>query len=300
MSSPSRQIVLHCGAPKTGSTSLQHYFRDQEDLLRASGIGYPHRFFSRRDVDPLHRAFVRSRRPADRAEGVEGARRRLEALFRADGTRTLLVSNESLLGEPFVEGSRAFFPDAAFAAEGLQRIFAGYGVQVRYVIRDFAGYVASYYVQYVRRGGVLGFPEFLRAYDLEALSWHRPVGLLRQAFGSAEVRVYDHARLSGAPAAVVADMLQGLVGAPLPAFDPEAYRFNRSVGGLALEATRLANRCLARLPSVSPYQKGVVTRTLVMKPIALVTPAAKPRLPAELERRLSDRYAGECAALAAG
>ena len=52
--SPAR-IILHPGAPKTGSTSLQHYFCDHAAALEAAGMLVPKRRLRQGEVDPLHR-----------------------------------------------------------------------------------------------------------------------------------------------------------------------------------------------------------------------------------------------------
>ncbi len=286
------KIILHCGAPKTGSTSLQHYFRACEALLNANAIHYPHRFFSRRDVDPLHRAFVRSRRLKGQSEAIDAARERLDHFFVDASTRAVLISNESLLGEPFLYEEASFFPTAAIALPALREIFSGYDVHVRYFIRSHAGYIPSYYVQHVRRGGTRSFEAFVDGLDLAQLSWTRVITQLEEAFGQRNLKVYDHAALSREPDRVISDMLSNFVDGPLPPLDTRRYRMNRSAGGIALDATRLVNRVLAKAPSLSPYQKGVVTRNLVLKPLSLVTPSGKPRLPSAVEQEL-DALHGE-------
>ncbi|GAB5467191.1 MAG: hypothetical protein Kilf2KO_02210 [Rhodospirillales bacterium] len=292
--------MLLCGAPKTGSTSLQTYFRDREPLLKRHGIHYPHRFFAKRDVDPIHRSFVRSRRPRERVAAIEAARARLEVFFAKDGVETILLSNESLLGEPILQGRSRFFDQAGDALGALGEIFRGYDVEVRYVIRSFTSYLPSYYVQSVRRGSYGSFPEFVAALDLDSLSWRPVVGLLAATFGAEVLRVFDHRALLEDPDAVLQAMLLDSLGEPLPPFDAAHYRMNRSVGGPALKAAALANRILAPLSPHSPHRRGMVTRSLVLKPLSWVLPAGKPRLPPALEAELEQRYAAERLALVSG
>ncbi|MEO1192647.1 MAG: hypothetical protein AAFY02_12870 [Pseudomonadota bacterium] len=287
---PVSRVLLHCGAPKTASTSLQDYFYHHEALLEQHGVLFLRRHLTRGDYDPLHKILLRARRVKGKDEAIREARQHLRGYDRDPAVQSLLLSNESLLGEPFIAGKADFYPLARAGADALKRVFDGYDVQVRFLVRSYERYLPSYYVQYIRRGGCLTFQAFIDAINLESLSWLRPADALRAAFGPERVRILDYDDLVQAPDATLARLLEGFVPRPLPPFNPGTYRRAAAVGGLALDATRLGNRLLTKLSSKPPRDLGMITRNLVLKPLSLLTPHRPLALPPDLADRLAGRY----------
>ena len=242
-----RRIILHCGAPKTGSTSLQHFFADNLPALEKDGVFYPPRFLRKRMVDPLHLVLRGLRaRPRSKDTLLPQARARLDAIFTMRGVHTVLLSNESLLGEPFVAGAQGFFPHHALNVQLLAELFAGFDVQVVYFVRDFESFMPSYYVQYVRMGGFLSFEDFCAHIGDHNLSWQPILDTLGHAFGAANIHCHRSESLRLTPADTVA-VAFGQFMPSLPTFVAEKYNQNPSVGPVVLSVYRGINRLVAAL-----------------------------------------------------
>ena len=267
-----RRVILHCGAPKTGSTSLQNYFADNADRLKADGVAYPLRFFRRSLVDPLHESFTRLRvgkRPEDTL--MAEARARLDGLFADEGVHTVLISNESILGEPYSAAQRGFFPEHGAAIKQLVRLFDGYDVTVVYFIRDFEGFLPSYYVQYVRMGGYLSFDRFCAHVGGDNISWQPVLKALKKAFGDQNVFCWEAAAMRQAPVKVVEEAFGKLLPS-LPDFDPTHYNRNQSVGKGVLAFYRGMNRLLDNTLSKRRRRKvRPIMREYLFEPLAYLS-----------------------------
>lgn len=243
-----RRIILHPGAPKTGTTSLQHFFYDHEAALRNAGTVVPKRLFRKGDVDALHTDILAMMGGNDYAQALAAARARLDAVFARPGVHTVLISNEDLLGTPIAPRARGFFPVAAKRVARLGQLFEGMEVEVRYFVRDYAGFLAGCYVQNLRRGRSETLESYLAGLDFSELDWGYPVGLLRDAFGNERVAVFEHAALESRPAATVHAAFGALTGS-LPDFPAQVYHRNRSVSARSAGTMRRMNGLLERLPA---------------------------------------------------
>lgn len=287
------RILLHAGAPKTGTTSLAYHFHEHEVQLNAAGAFFPHRFAMRGDVDPLHRALVKSRVPNKRDAGIAEARARLAELLDEKPDARIIMSNESILGEPFEPCSAVFYPHAARVVPILEEIFTGYSVGASITIRDFVSFIPSYYVQQVRRGSSQSLTGFYEGIDTTTLCWVRPVEALRQAFGEGNVQVYDYADFTASPAEFVEDAFAGPLGVTLPPFPPETKRRNRSFGGLALSLARGSNYVLSKVrPNAGEATRRKIRRGL-LTPLSHILPGQKPALPPDAMAELASRYAAD-------
>lgn len=279
-----RRIILHPGAPKTGSTSLQFYFRENVDVLERAGIVYPVRMIRDGQVDALHTHLVRMRTQAKSEKALRAARGRLDALFNSSGAHSLLLSNESLLGEPFHGNRPGFFPYHEKWVATLKRLFEGYDVEVVYFIRSFESFLPSYYVQYIRRGGTLTLRGFCAHISQETsrggISWCPLVAALRSAFGTDKVWIYDHAVLRAEPADTVRAAF-GRYAPGLPDFSTADYNQNPSVGGGVLVTYRLLNRVFSRIvPHAHRRHLRPKMRKFLFTPLSLFSSRRLPELPA--------------------
>lgn len=111
-------ILLHCGAHRTGTTSFQKYLREGREALKADGTWFwgPRRLrrgiFAGLFSDEAHRTALRV---TDRLHFIRGA-----------GAKRLLVSEENMLGAPKACLRRtAIYPDAGFRISRLKHVFGG-------------------------------------------------------------------------------------------------------------------------------------------------------------------------------
>ncbi len=294
---PKGRIILHLGAPKTGSTSLQYYLSENREVLESAGVVYPERMIQGGQVDPLHTHLVQMRTRRNPDDAFDAARVRLAALFEARGAHSLLLSNESLLGEPYHDDKPGFFPHHEKWIGELVRLFDGYEVQVIYFIRNFTTFLPSYYVQYVRRGGTKTLREFCDHVTGGNLSWCPLIDSLRAAFGSSNVRVFEHTALREHPAETVRGVFGRYVSG-LPDFCASSYNQNPSVGNNILAVYRLLNRIFAALvPSARERHLRPKMRQYLFGPLALMSGNRRPGLEADLASKLREIYARDRKAL---
>lgn len=128
------KLVLHCGLPKTGTTSLQAYFFAHADKYRAAGIFYPTDGADKRDKN--HAWFSKHLR----ASSVEYLQETLRIC--PEDCHTLLLSDESLFVElpGLSDDARAALSDA----------LAGRDVEIVLVEREKIAWMRSFYLQSVQ------------------------------------------------------------------------------------------------------------------------------------------------------
>lgn len=191
----SRKIILHCGAPKTGSTSFQHMLYENRERMVKAGFYYPAVSRKKREEDDIRIVLSNLKGEGSRKKEVRQVRKLIERLFSESGAHTMLISNEGLLGKPAIKGNKTFLPKAEESARLMAEALDGYDVELRYFIRDFAGFLPSWYVQQVRMGNEMDFERFAKAYNLDRATWAPAVAALRRHFGEERVEIYDHADL---------------------------------------------------------------------------------------------------------
>lgn len=188
------ELVLHLGMPKTGSSALQVFLARNRDLLLARGIDYlPIGEFqlgvkgriTAGNGAYFARTLLAANSPARIAE-PERHRAEFDAAVARSGARTGIVSSELLIDarreqiEPLIQGLR----ERGIVAKAL------------YYIRRHDQFLASAYMQQVKRHGYTGLPEAYVpiAYKQHPfLKYHSFYRYLCDLFRSANVicRIYD-------------------------------------------------------------------------------------------------------------
>ncbi len=228
---PGKLVALHIGAHKTGTSVLQRYLRENEDLM------------ARRRVKYLRRAHLSQmvgwgdRLAADPAP----LRDRLTTFGWDPRYRVLIGSYENLVGRPFTrKGKGRLYPNAPRNIEALTRALPRIRCKVLLSIRPPADFVESYYLQTVHQGGHETFAEWLRLVDLEALSWRPIVEAMQAHFGPDNVEVVDFRRIREGQELFLRHMLARVdsrLDVPVTYSEPQ----NRSVSARGLEMALAAN-----------------------------------------------------------
>lgn len=191
------KLVVHCGLPKTGTTSLQAYFYAHAKAFQAVGIYYP-----TQGADPKDRNHAWLSRQL-RDGSVHQLAEKLASC--PNDCHTIFLSDESL----FVE--QPGLSDAALA--GLAQAVQDYDTEVVLFERDMQAWKRSFYLQSVqnRRAGPktkhasarnlwqtsLGYDEFFaQAFCQELLNGAKMRARLAAAFGTDKVTLleFDKAR----------------------------------------------------------------------------------------------------------
>lgn len=290
----SKTILFHCGSAKTGSTTLQKELWAAQTALRSAGFYYCPRFVRRGDVDPLNQAIrqLRSKQmlAKELERGVTMGRRRLQELFAMEGVHTVILSNESALGDPFHDGRAGFFPLFDRSMEGLQRIFAGYTVKAFFTVRNQAELLPSFYTQRMRQGGSYS-PQAYYDWGLSFdLSWVPVVRRLQAAFP--ELNLQRHEVLTRQAVLAAATFREHLPDSVLQSMMPIG-KINSSASVGALWVMRRFN-ALAQQPRMSAALR---VRAPLFRFLERSVPGRKAALPANYQAQLQQLYQQDLQAL---
>ncbi len=293
-----KKIILHCGAPKTGSSSFQHLLYGNVDLLRQAGFYVPAVSRKKRPKEDLRILLASLHKPnASKPAKVKNIRAVVERTFEEGAYHTLIISHEGVLGTPFAPGRKQFYGLADKSAEMIAKVFEGYNVEVRFFVRDYAGFVPSWYVQSVRMGSRLKFEEFVKRSRLAKASWKAPVGALVRHFGLSNVRVFDHADLARNTQATLAEAFPDVMAA-LGERGHDIPRKNKTIGKGMVNIYRRWNQIAPRLAPTPAMRKSVrhLVRHYVLLPLERFSRSEKLTLDPALAAELSARYRKELAA----
>lgn len=197
------KLIIHCGAHKTATTSLQRLLGRSHGVLKDAGVNYirPETFNKAGLVPALHME-ERSGTEAAACRHVfeKALRRDLRSRYQDDPER-VLVSHESLLS--YVELSprdrRRFYPRLENAAGKLRE----YGVldlfeevELVFYVRRQDRFLESVYLEDLRTGVWNHFETIIRAPAVSFMGWTDVADRLRAAFGGAELHVRPFEQLT--------------------------------------------------------------------------------------------------------
>jgi hypothetical protein len=287
-----RKIILHCGAPKTGSTSFQHMLYANRDLLLKAGFYSPAVSRKKRAKDDIRILLSDVLRPEnDNQVFLHRIRAVLGRLYAESGAHTLIISNEGMLGKPFNPRYTGFYPRAMETAERLALALEDHDIEVRFVVRDYPAFLASWYVQSVRMGSKYTLNNFLGSYDFSTVTWQTPVDALRKHFDPSKVGIFDHADLVKNPHAFLTAAFPEIMAA-LGERGRELPSKNPSIGAGMVDVYRRWNRIADRISWSSKSRRTIhhLGRRYGLLPLERFSNSEKVRLPTEMAANLSARY----------
>jgi len=235
-------LVLHVGATKTGSTSIQEFLAHNRAPLAAHGTLYPETFGDLRRIrlslyvtpdDALpNRLWLRSGLgDTDPAEFRSSIRERLLGEIETSGCERLLLSDETLFGGPAatVAEVRRFTDDVADS------------VRVVVYLRRQDDHLVSMYQQAVRGGAVQRLAEWSQRPRHRIYDYHRRLAMWRRHVtpDGMVVRLFEPEAFSGG--SLVADYFEAAgIPTPVEGLEPVAVQ-NERLGAEATEFLRLLN-----------------------------------------------------------
>lgn len=283
-----RQVFVHIGLPKTGTTYLQALMYANRESFAAQGVTVS-------GTHALHYAAaseLAGRRPRRARRVPEGAFDRVRRQVGAAGTDRVLVSNErySLLTETraprFVDG------------------FAGDELHLIVTMRDLVSAEPSAWQEYVKNGGTLGWLDFCAdaVADPERLRNHRRVRRVLEVWPELVPPARIHVVTvppPGSPPELLLERFCGVVGVDpqrLDTLDPP--RQNTSLDYPSTELVRLIN---ARRPGLSvPAQRDEVKQYLANGALTRRPGTLRPVLAGEARELIRAENAWARARLAEG
>ncbi len=196
------EVILHIGAHRTGTSSLQLALRQNRQNLMKNGVVF---WGPRETRAGMFSGLLRHRRGLDLAREKRVARNRglisieLQRL-QARGVRTLVISEENIIGT-MVENLRTglLYPGLDRRLGPFFDVFRGHLVRVGMAIRPYGDYWASVLSYGLRSGRVLADSEVLERLARLPRPWRRVVADVALAFPGIDITVWDFDRLIGRP-----------------------------------------------------------------------------------------------------
>lgn len=181
-----KQLLVHIGAPKTATTSLQAWLRGNRERLERRGIAVflPRQVRQKSYLGPFTRYL--------RGKSDDPGARAFLALFGETDSDAVIVSEEALTND-FIPG----FNDSVLGFEMIDRTIAFLqaleieDLRILLTVRRQDTFLKSAYSHRVRRAGItLGFDAWLdQEVKIAHMSWLTVVDKLDAAFGADKVTV---------------------------------------------------------------------------------------------------------------
>jgi hypothetical protein len=198
------KVILHIGAHRTGTTSLQRSLWQNRVKLKQNGVVYwgPSVTRGGRFSGLLRGPGAETRETARRIARNSGAIRLEMQRLEGRGMDTLLVSEENILGSMRLNLRLGLlYPGLQQRLARFHAVFGGVCTRIGLSIRPYDDFWASS-LAYAIRAGVAGFDtETAVRLTRQTRSWRRVIDDVARAFPAAEVVVWEFDRLIGRPEA---------------------------------------------------------------------------------------------------
>jgi hypothetical protein len=253
------RLVLHVGVQKTASSLIQRSMRQLRPHLRQAGIAYIGRQQTHGLEGRTSWAAYGKGDPAIADAYAAGLREVVSKEMRAvPDLRTVLLSNESMIGRVGPEYGDPFWPRAEAGVRQVIDWLEPRSTEIWLYVRRQDRLLESLYMQAIHRGGTRRWPVFqaqvcsdvrVRYVDL--------VGLLETLPTVAAVRVRPFEIIEGGPRRFIRDFLAPLGGRKLVDHLERTRKSNPSYTQPAYAAARVMNRHMD-----APEQVALARRTL--------------------------------------
>lgn len=269
-----KTIIFHCGAPKTGTTSIQFFLERNRRALEENKIFFPSRLIKKGIVHKIHNVILSMKRQKKENMSIKELMAIFSDIFSEKKYEKILISNESIFGEPFLKDGGIFFPNLEKIAECISEIQFVYDVKIIFFYRKFDEYIVSYYGQYVKMGGTKSFQEYFEGIDVNSLSWYRVISFLIEKFGRDNVIYINYKDFNLMPESVFRSAFSNIIPSNI-VFNSENHWKNASYGIYALTLFRYTNRIIDRLPNANRTRIRRWVRGRFYDPIGKILPKKK-------------------------
>lgn len=232
-----REIHIHAGLPKCGSTLIQETLANNRERLAKQGIST----FFPRNMDKL--PFFQGTR--DILNGLSAhANAHNAALF--NHSDSIIYSFEDAIFIPnnifkktdiFFGTDRAIEYLMTFAAQNEARLV------FHIILRPEREWLQSYYLQTVQKGRHWTFAQFAAASDFTGANWMRLANIFKAQ--GADFRIYNFSKIKVGQEKFVQDFLSNSLGQQATnSLEITKTRFNVSITAAGLEILRAGNKVL--------------------------------------------------------
>ena len=284
-------IHYHVGAHKTATTYMQSRMRSNRQRLAHAGIDYVDLWSKQPEVRSYRKALKRtieSDAPDPRILSRLAADLRKIVTEASPSPGSLVVlSYENVMGTYDTTQGPAPYPHAAAAAQHIVEAFPDHDVRLFFSIRSLDRFLESGYVQRVfTRRETRRFRRYIRAVDLESLSWVRAVRELESVIGTENLTVWEYESFFSGEEAIWRDLLGH--DDPNSLLVKPAKNSNYSLSAKGLKYMRSINR-------VATPADGRKFRRFVKETFGRGKRQQSPKLMREKRRnQLQARYAQDC------
>jgi len=297
-----KRIIFHCGSAKAGSTSIQAHLWANRSALKQQGIHFCPRFVRAGNVDALNKAIKNLRSPSGAQAAIRAGRKRLEALFDQEGYNTVIISNESALGDPFHDGKPGYFPFLAPTLAGLKQMFEGYDVTSLFFVRDQAALIPSFYGQRVRQGAHYSFAEFIQKTRNTDMSWQPVIAAIAEAFGSEASEFHTFEKFIQNPANHTAQLFAKLLGVDVMTIKTPVIK-NQKASARAVAVQRFINRHIDSINLKNEAARAVLKKHVrrgIFSPLEFMLFGERLTLPSAVKDEFQRQYENDLRALGLG
>ncbi len=181
-----KKIILHLGAHKTGTTSCQRELLASKALLEEKKMSLIVETATIRGGKDV--SFLMSDEYSDYLRGIFS--QRLD-----QGFETVVYSYEGNLGNPFpLNAQGGIYPQGKTGIQLIEKATQGLFDErkILFSVRKPSDFIESYYLQIVKEGNAITFPEFMRRFLSLNTSWKELLTHLGESFGYQNVDLVNY------------------------------------------------------------------------------------------------------------
>ncbi|MDR9365956.1 MAG: hypothetical protein RI575_11495 [Balneolaceae bacterium] len=174
-----KQLFLHIGTQKTGTTTIQSILSKTKKKLESEGIAYLGRF-----AIPARKLRVVTEQNTEVENQIQSALENELREFENSNCKTFVVSNEKFSGDKMIA-----YRNSGLIAASLKRIFEPYNFDVKIIVfvRRQDKFIESTYAQRIYSGASLTFYEFLDQFTESDFHWSDLLDSYAAAFGKENI-----------------------------------------------------------------------------------------------------------------
>lgn len=211
------RIVMHVGVHKTGSTLIQNHIRANAAVLEDQGVFAANARAGRYMLKLRNklRRVQKVGRDGPAIDALDPPARHVIAAARDAGARTILISDENILGQPFHrqmlagDGKASLYPHAEDCLRLATHAFAGHPLTLVLYTRQQHKLLVSHYSEALRSLRITdGLDGFVDAIDLERLGFSDLTARIRRAAPGADLRVAPFETIRNGAAGFLGDFFE--------------------------------------------------------------------------------------------